>query len=227
MKNHELVNQPQELHNTNFLLLLAGPTTSGKDTVLDAFCTSYPWVNRIVSYTTKPISSQDIEGVTYHFVDNDKFDLITESLAFIAERDINDRHIRYGVHIDDLLAVSNGGAYICHLDLASLAGFSQSIISLPVDQNLVETCIQKTVPIFLGVPRLTILKDRCYSRHRDGDTKQVFLKRLGHEFEAWQEFKSQIPNVIMNCCPLPETVKQIVALLNLQNTLENINYQSN
>lgn len=53
------------------LLLFVGPSGSGKDTALSAVLNKYdPQVKRLVQYTTRPIRENEIEGVDYHFINN-------------------------------------------------------------------------------------------------------------------------------------------------------------
>lgn len=56
------------------LFILVGEAGTGKDTILQKIVSTRPDLfHEIVSYTTRPIRENEIDGINYHFVDGDKF----------------------------------------------------------------------------------------------------------------------------------------------------------
>lgn len=194
--------------------MVAGPTACGKDSVIAAFCEQYPWVQKITSYTTRPKRAQDIEGFHYHFLTNDEFLQNQDDFVFRTDRIMGQTKAYYGMHKQDFLAVGHGGAYICHVDLDCFGKLSETIQQEAADPSSCSSCLERTLPIYLGVPRLTVLKDRYFARHRLDDEKCIFKDRLRTEWHAWQKFQETIPNTIMNSRPIEDTVNEIISLLN-------------
>ena len=46
-----------------------GKSASGKDTIFNRLHDECPRTKKIITYTTRPKRSEDVEGVSYHFVD--------------------------------------------------------------------------------------------------------------------------------------------------------------
>jgi len=209
-----LVHQPEILRATNFMAIIAGPTASGKDSVVNGLCNNYPWVRKIISYTTRQQRPKDIDGTDYHFISKQEFERRKKEFVFITKREMRGETVFYGMAKDDLTAVGRGEATICHMDLGSLMQLPQVMGECVVDETLARFCIGRIVPIYIGVPRLTTLKGRYFGRHRADDEKTVFLERLRGEWHTWQKFKDQIPHTIINVGPLDETVSSVVKLIN-------------
>jgi guanylate kinase len=69
------------------LLIVSGPSGSGKDSVIAALRTLEPTVGYCVSATTRAPRPGEIEGVHYHFVPREKFEAMAAQGAFIETRE--------------------------------------------------------------------------------------------------------------------------------------------
>lgn len=69
------------------LLVVSGPSGSGKDSVIAALRTLEPEVGYCVSATTRSPRPGEIEGVHYHFVSRDQFQSMLKEGAFIETRE--------------------------------------------------------------------------------------------------------------------------------------------
>jgi guanylate kinase len=69
------------------LLVVSGPSGSGKDSVIAALRTLEPEVGYCVSATTRTPRAGEIEGVHYHFVSRDEFKRMLAQGAFIETRE--------------------------------------------------------------------------------------------------------------------------------------------
>jgi len=69
-----------------------GKSASGKDTIYKNIKDEFPELKTIVIYTTRPIRSNEIDGVSYHFVDEDGLKKLQESGKVIELRAYNTAH---------------------------------------------------------------------------------------------------------------------------------------
>jgi guanylate kinase len=80
--------------------ILAGMSSTGKDYLMRRYLESYCGRNaeRIVSYTTRPMRSKEINHIDYHFVTDDEFDVLKLTGKLIEERAYNTKEgvWRYG-----------------------------------------------------------------------------------------------------------------------------------
>ncbi len=68
------------------LVILSGPSGVGKDTVLAAWTTSNPRVQRVVAYTTRPPRPGEADGLDYHFVSKERFEELVQAGAFLEHK---------------------------------------------------------------------------------------------------------------------------------------------
>jgi guanylate kinase len=77
------------------IVVVAGPTAVGKGTINRLIVDSHDDIEMSVSATTRPPRPGEIDGVDYHFVDNEQFDQMIE-LGQLLEWAIVHGHHRYG-----------------------------------------------------------------------------------------------------------------------------------
>lgn len=66
------------------LMAYMGPSAGGKDTTLAmARARDGAILDTIVTHTTKPQRPEDVQGVTYHFIDTEQFSRMQEKRAFV------------------------------------------------------------------------------------------------------------------------------------------------
>jgi len=204
---------PEALIKNNFMVVISGPTASGKDSIINFFCQQYPQVHKIVSYTTRHQRPNEVEGVNYHFITKTQYMLRRKDLVFETERMIDGEIYYYGMDKNELTPGTCGGATICSIDLPNLVNLPQ-ILSTVFSDTPIQNLSGYVVPIYLGANRLTTLKDRYFQRHRVDDERPVFLSRLRKEWKEWQQFKDVIPHTIINDQPLIVAANSIARLVN-------------
>ena len=99
------------------LTVLAGPTAVGKGTVSAAVRRLYPQVWLSVSATTRPPRPGEVDGVHYHFVDDDEFDRMVSDGELLEWAVVHSR-ARYGTPrrpVEEALA--DGRAALLEIDL--------------------------------------------------------------------------------------------------------------
>lgn len=65
----------------NNILVLVGKTASGKDTICNELLER--GFKKLVTYTTRPMRSGEVDGVTYHYISKDKFLELLENGFFL------------------------------------------------------------------------------------------------------------------------------------------------
>ena len=74
------------------IFYLMGKSASGKDTIYKKIKGAMPKLKTIVIYTTRPIREGEMEGVEYHFVDEDKLQEFQRAGKVIELREYNTVH---------------------------------------------------------------------------------------------------------------------------------------
>ncbi len=74
------------------IFYLMGKSASGKDTIYKQIKEKMPELKTIVIYTTRPIREGEMEGVEYHFVDDDKLREFQRAGKVIELREYNTVH---------------------------------------------------------------------------------------------------------------------------------------
>lgn len=78
------------------IFLLVGECATGKTTTEVELAKKY---NRVVSYTTRPKRSNEVNGVDYHFVDDDTFDMMANNGDFLEQTSyiVSGKRLRYAL----------------------------------------------------------------------------------------------------------------------------------
>jgi guanylate kinase len=99
------------------LVVLAGPTAVGKGTVAGHIRAHHPEVLLSVSATTRSPRPGEIEGVTYYFVDDARFDAMIEEGEFLEWAKVHNTH-RYGTPRTPIMTALNAGrSVLLEIDL--------------------------------------------------------------------------------------------------------------
>ena len=72
----------------NKLIVLVAESCAGKDTVLKILVDKYK-MRRVVSHTTRPIRENEIDGIDYHFISQQKFMEMESQGKFVETREYN------------------------------------------------------------------------------------------------------------------------------------------
>lgn len=146
------------------LIFLVAETGAGKDTVANKL----PYPN-IVSYKTGPLRNSDIQGVTHHFISDEKMDEIEQQNNVIAWTKTGD--IRYCAIADQIK--EDITVYIINPD--GVRWFKQYYNKNDLN----------TITIGLFVP-LEVRRSRCRVR---SDFKTVFENRVDDEQKDYEKFR--------------------------------------
>jgi guanylate kinase len=81
------------------MIILIGPSASGKTEIAKILFDKYH-IKKVITHTTRPIRSTEIQDVDYHFMDTNTFFRLKKSDAFIETTTYN--HFDYGTSFAEL-----------------------------------------------------------------------------------------------------------------------------
>lgn len=168
------MNQPR-------LTVLAGPTAVGKGTVSTYIRDNYPEVELSVSATTRPPRPGETDGVHYHFVSPEDFDVLVESGQMLEWAVVHGRN-RYGTLRRTVIAAMEAGKTVL-LEI-DLQGARQVKENMP-DANFV----------FLAPPSWEEMVRRLVGRGTETpEEQQQRLETAKLELAAEPEFDHTVIN---------------------------------
>ncbi|MBA3725844.1 MAG: guanylate kinase [Armatimonadetes bacterium] len=131
------------------IVILSGPSGSGKDTIIAAWAKSNDRVRRVVTFTTRKPRNGEVDGVDYHFVDKNTFISLAESDQFLEHKEVHGRH--YASPKNDLFGIVDEG-YIAVLKI-DVQGALAAMRKLP-----------QAISIFIMPPSIDELERRMNNR---------------------------------------------------------------
>lgn len=175
---------PQDREHPNVsprLVVLAGPTAVGKGTIAAYVRRHHPQVWLSVSMTTRPPRPDEVDGVHYHFVDDQEFERLRSAGEFLEWAVVHGR-AKYGTPRGPVeRALAQGRPALLEIDLA---GARQVRAAMP-----------EAFFVFLTPPSWEDLVDRLDGRGTETPAEQeVRLKTARTELAAVSEFDAQIVN---------------------------------
>ncbi|MCU1569871.1 MAG: gmk [Naasia sp.] len=163
------------------LVVLAGPTAVGKGTVSAHIRDNHPEVLLSVSATTRPPRPGEIEGVTYYFVDDARFDQMIEAGEFLEWATVHNA-FRYGTPRAPIMqALASGKSVLLEIDLQGA--------------RQVREAFPEARLVFLLPPSWDELVRRLTGRGtEDGDEQDRRLQTAKVELAAQDEFDYKVVN---------------------------------
>ena len=184
------------------LIVVSGPMAAGKDTICEAYMRNNPSVGKIMSTTTRPPRDGEIEKKSYNFISEEEYqkkavrgDFFQSINAELLDQEGNPKIYRYANEKSDILDVLKGRVVIWQMTIDKAAQ-AEDIINGAFDKDIARQLQSSLVKIFIGIPRLTMLKDRAYAR--DPMSKKNFRGRIFTEWEKWMKFRKSFNHVVIN-----------------------------
>lgn len=170
---------PKEVHG--LLLIICGPTGTGKTTLRDRLVVNHRGVEPIITCTTRPPRGREKHGVDYFFLTNEEFDAAQANGEFLEWAQV---HLwRYGTrksavfarlerHIDLVVNIDVQGARAYRQALEAHADFRKRLVT-----------------VFVMPPDMDTIYNRLLSRGQD--SKEQIERRMTtalYEIEQWTHF---------------------------------------
>ncbi|MBQ2973425.1 MAG: guanylate kinase [Clostridia bacterium] len=174
--------------NNGILIILSGPSGSGKDTVLNELVKNREDIKISVSMTTREKRQDEIDGYHYYFVDRDYFERKISEDKMLEYAEYADNY--YGTPkapVDEML--SNGKAVILKIEVQG----AEKIRKLYSD----------VISIFLMPPSMRVLEERLRARNTEDE------ETINHRLVIAREEMKKAPEydyVVIN-----DTVENAVA----------------
>ncbi|MGI8922677.1 MAG: guanylate kinase [Fimbriimonadales bacterium] len=143
------------------IIILSGPSGSGKDTIIAAWMRKNDKVRRVITYTTRKPRKDEIDGIDYHFVAENEFMAMVTSGYFLEHKEVHGR--RYASPKDDLFRMVEDGF----------------IAVLKIDVQGALTAMEKfpeAISIFIMPPSVDELSARM--KLRGTETREEFDLRM-------------------------------------------------
>lgn len=163
------------------LVVLAGPTAVGKGTVAAYVRRHHPSVWLSVSMTTRAPRPGEVDGVHYHFVDDQEFERLREAGEFLEWAVVHGR-AKYGTPRGPVeRTLAQGRPALLEIDLAGA--------------RQVREVMPEAYFVFLAPPSWDDLVDRLIGRGTESAAeREVRLETARTELAAAAEFDTQIVN---------------------------------
>lgn len=143
------------------IYIISGPSGVGKDTVIEQLREAFPKAQYVVTATTRPMRTGEIDGVHYKFMTKEDFVAGIEADAFIENALVYENH--YGVPKQPILdGLAEGRDVIIKVDVKGAATLRR--------------LIPNTISIFLAPESMEALLTRL--RDRKTDDPDVLMKRF-------------------------------------------------
>ena len=170
----------------NIMVILSSPSGAGKTTITKKIQQKYQSFKISVSHTTRKPRSNEIDGVDYFFISNEKFKRFIEEGKFYEYAKIFENY--YGTLKKSVDEMFKKNDIIFDIDWQGTKQLSQF-------QNL------KLIKIFLIPPNKKELKQRLVRRNQDSSQEvEKRFKAFDSDIKHWQDYDYVIINENLENC---------------------------
>ena len=185
--------------NQKQVVVIAGPSGSGKNAVIDGIIVKCPRCERLVTATTRAPREGEKNGVDYHFLARDEFDRALADGDILEHRYVSSLDTHYGVYKPDLESrLALGEAVLAHLDIIGARYLKEHY---------------NATTIFILPDSFEILEGRVRARNKDMSDAEI-AKRMDIARREIAEHAPEYDYRIVNeNGKLDETVAKVLEIL--------------
>jgi guanylate kinase len=162
------------------LLIVSGPSGSGKDTILKKVLARMPELKFSISSITRPMREGEVEGEKYNFVSREYFEEMIKNDALLEYNCYVGNY--YGTPkapVDDV--IENGGEIIIEVDVNGQANIKKRV--------------ESALSIFIMPPSFQVLKSRLSGRGTDSeDVINQRMQEALHEISCAKNYDYIVVN---------------------------------
>ncbi len=145
------------------IFIISAPSGCGKTSLVRDISRIYDFLELTISCTTRKMRKGEIDGIDYHFVDQETFKTKINNGEFIEHESVYDNY--YGTTYNSIRDIANSGNdAILEIDYKGMIKIKKQIPS--------------AISIYILPPSLEELKNRLIDRGLD--TKEVINKRISN-----------------------------------------------
>ena len=171
----------------SIMLILSSPSGAGKTTISKKIQQKFPNFKISVSHTTRKPRPNEIEGIDYFFVNEEKFKDLIKKKKFFENAKIFDNY--YGTSVESVKTLINQ-KYDILFDIDWQG--TQQLSSYP-ELNLIK--------IFILPPDKKELKKRLIQRNQDkNDVVENRLKSFDNDITHWHDYDYVLINDNLELC---------------------------
>jgi len=195
-------------NNFGKLVVICGPSCSGKTSIIDKFLDSNPNFSRMVSDTTRPPRLGEKDGVDYYFLAEKDFKERKNSGYYIEidEYRSGDFKALPRSYFDNLL---DGKSYISPITVKIGHDFCSH---LNLDDSMLAKIKPRIIPVYIGVSNLITLWHR-FKKRNDGTGVNIFKSTFKKDYQDYLKYQDFFPDVIKNDNSIEESVAELSEII--------------
>ena len=173
------------------IFVVSAPSGAGKTTLCDKLKREFrPRLQGIVTITTRPPRSGEVEGESYRFFSESDFVLHAENGAFLEHALVHG--YRYGTPRGTVgHALAGGRDVLLNVDVQGAASIREAVRAVPADDPLAVPLVD----VFIVPPSRDVLRQRLVGRGQDSaEVIERRLQRAEAELACWREYRYLIIN---------------------------------
>ena len=191
----------------NIMVILSSPSGVGKTTITKKIQQKYQSFKISVSHTTRLPRSNEVDGVDYHFVSNEKFEKLIKEKKFYEYAKIFENY--YGTlkkNVDDSIKINDLLFDIDWQGTKQLSNFN----------NL------KIIKIYLITSNKNELKNRLIKRNQNSNEEiEKRFNAFDEDIKHWKDYDYVIINKNLDVC-----FRQIESIINLHKQKISTSFQT-
>lgn len=181
------------------LIILTGPTASGKDAIMHKLLKNNPSYLRIITATTREPRKFEQEGIDYYFLSEESFKEKEQNGEFL-ETNLYSGNL-YGTPKSEFKKALDGNTVIWRVD-ATMAARAKDFL----DSEIAE----RTLVIYIN-SRLEFLHKRLSKR---GMSEEEIQRRIKQDSDNWEACREKFDKVVFNEEDrLDETVEEVAKII--------------
>ncbi len=174
--------------NKGKLIIVAGPSGTGKGTVENAVMEKFPEIQFSVSVTTRPRRDYEIEGEHYFFISKEEFLKRLERNELAEWQEVYSKNGHYYGTLRSFVDTALEQGKLLLIDIDIKGGI-----------NLKKEYPQNSISIFIEPPSVEALERRLINRNTDSPEQiRIRLDRMPEEMELGKQFDYTIVNGELN-----------------------------
>lgn len=143
------------------LIIISGPSGSGKDTILKRVLKTLPELKFSISSVTRPMREGEIEGEKYNFISKERFeDMIKNDMLLEYNNYVGNYYGTPKAPVEKV--INEGGEIVLEIDVNG--------------QQNIKRQVESSLSIFIMPPSIEVLRARLAGRGTDSD--EVIEKRM-------------------------------------------------